>query len=149
MYALKRRNFRGVLWRVKGLEFDLPSEQSLLDAPDLCSFPSSCSQGVMIWKQQAQKAGPPSGCQGTHKPFYACPFGYLSGETEHFPSWLSLPLVSSEWNSYGIPKSWLSYYPPSSVEITLALRAVKLVFQNLSIVFVILHGQDVSWCGCT
>lgn len=59
IHALKCKNFRGVLWRVRGLKFDLPSEQSLLNASDLCSFHSSCSQGVMFWMWQACSAANP------------------------------------------------------------------------------------------
>lgn len=57
--AWKCKNFRGVLWRVRGLKFDLPSEQSLLNASDLCSFYSSCRQGVMFWMWQALSAANP------------------------------------------------------------------------------------------
>lgn len=127
--------FNNFLWihALKFMRFDLPSEQSLLGAPDLCSAYSSCSQSVMFWMmlallQQTQKAGPPSGCQATQETFpQSCPLVPWVGRLSTHPCWLSHTLVSTEWNSYGILKSWLSYYPPSFVEITLTLRAVKLV----------------------
>lgn len=64
---------------------------------------------------------------GHSQAFPLCLPLWLPERLSTHPSLLSFPLVSREWNSNGIPRSWLSYYPPSSVEVTLALRAVKLV----------------------
>lgn len=76
--ALKCKNFRGVLWRVRGLKLDLP-----LTKLAWCSWSvqfsfllqSGCDvlnvAGMLcclIW-QQAQKAQPPPGCRGTSEIF--------------------------------------------------------------------------------
>lgn len=96
------RILEGFMWRVRAMRFDLPSEQSLLGAPDLCSAYSSCSQSVMFWMmlallQQTQRAGPPSGCQATQETFpQSCPLGPWVDKTEH-PSMLVIPHLGFHW----------------------------------------------------
>lgn len=105
-------------WSVQ-FSFLLQSGCDVLDvAGPLCCQPTGCRHRKL---GHLHDAGAFINLSSVSAPFVT----WVDKLTTH-PSWLSLLLISSEWNSYGIPESWLSYYPPF-VEITLALRAVKLV----------------------
>lgn len=95
IHALKCKNFRGVLWRVRGLKFDLPSEQSLLNASDLCSFHSSCSQGVMFWMWQACSAANPLAAGTESWATFRMP-----GRSSNLS--LCLPLWLPEWTDWAL-----------------------------------------------